>query len=318
MVTNEQLITDITEAVHVLQEVQLSVVDAAERLGAPMIGATADEAGARGAVPKPAAGDHVKYLRGDGTWQLPYIHPATPGNRHIPAGGSSGQILKWSDNGSAVWGDLTVNTIGAAAATHTHSASDITGGSLSADRIPNLNASKITAGTLGVDRIPSLDASKITTGTLNAARIPSLDASKITSGTISIDRLPAGALERLVVVSNQAARFALTTSQVQLGDTVKQTDTGVMYYVKDTTKLNSAAGYEEYTAGAATSVPWSGVTGKPSSFTPASHTHGNITNAGAIGTTSGVPIITGTNGVLQVGSFGTAAGSVRTSFPTCA
>jgi hypothetical protein len=38
------------------------------------------------------------------------------------------------------------------------------------------------------------------------------------------------------------------------------------------------------------------------------HTHGNITNAGAIGTTSGVPIITGTNGVLQAGQFGMVAG----------
>jgi hypothetical protein len=45
------------------------------------------------------------------------------------------------------------------------------------------------------------------------------------------------------------------------------------------------------------------------SRTPSSHTHGNITNAGAIGTTSGVPLITGTSGVLQAGSFGTAAGT---------
>lgn len=43
--------------------------------------------------------------------------------------------------------------------------------------------------------------------------------------------------------------------------------------------------------------------------TPLSHTHGNITNAGAIGSTSGLPIITGTSGVLQVGSFGTTGGT---------
>lgn len=45
------------------------------------------------------------------------------------------------------------------------------------------------------------------------------------------------------------------------------------------------------------------------SRTPTAHTHGNLTNAGAIGTTSGVPIITGTSGVLQAGSFGTTAGT---------
>ena len=39
------------------------------------------------------------------------------------------------------------------------------------------------------------------------------------------------------------------------------------------------------------------------------HAHGNITSAGAIGTTSSVPIITGASGVLQAGSFGTTAGT---------
>lgn len=33
-----------------------------------------------------------------------YVHPTTAGNKHIPAGGSSGQILKWSASGTAVWG----------------------------------------------------------------------------------------------------------------------------------------------------------------------------------------------------------------------
>ena len=37
-----------------------------------------------------------------------------------------------------------------------------------------------------------------------------------------------------------------------------------------------------------------------------SHTHGNLTNAGAIGATASLPVITGTSGVLQAGSFGTA------------
>lgn len=33
-----------------------------------------------------------------------YTHPTTAGNKHIPAGGSSGQILRWSADGTAVWG----------------------------------------------------------------------------------------------------------------------------------------------------------------------------------------------------------------------
>jgi hypothetical protein len=43
--------------------------------------------------------------------------------------------------------------------------------------------------------------------------------------------------------------------------------------------------------------------------TPTSHVHGNITNAGAIGSTATLPIITTTSGVLTTGTFGTAAGS---------
>lgn len=98
--------------------------------------------------------------------------------------------------------------------------------------------------------------------------LANFDASKIASGTISIDRLPKAALERMVVVANDTARFALTTATAQSGDTVKVTSTGKMYLIKDESKLNSEDGYEPYTAGQASSVPWSGVTGKPSTFTP--------------------------------------------------
>lgn len=98
--------------------------------------------------------------------------------------------------------------------------------------------------------------------------LANFDASKIASGTISIDRLPKAALERLVVVADDTARFALTTATVQSGDTVKVTSTGKMYLIKDESKLNNEDGYEPYTASQASSVPWSGVTGKPSTFTP--------------------------------------------------
>ena len=102
--------------------------------------------------------------------------------------------------------------------------------------------------------------------------ITSLNASKL-FGTVDIARLPQGALERLVIVADDTARFKLTTANVQLGDTIKVTKTEKMYYVVDESKLSSEAGYSVYTAGTATSVPWSGVTGKPSSYPPSSHNH---------------------------------------------
>jgi hypothetical protein len=43
--------------------------------------------------------------------------------------------------------------------------------------------------------------------------------------------------------------------------------------------------------------------------TPTSHAHGNISNAGAIGATANLPVITTTSGVLTTGTFGTSASS---------
>jgi hypothetical protein len=43
--------------------------------------------------------------------------------------------------------------------------------------------------------------------------------------------------------------------------------------------------------------------------TPTSHTHGNISNSGAVGTTANLPLKTGTNGVVEAGAFGTSAGT---------
>ena len=42
----------------------------------------------------------------------------------------------------------------------------------------------------------------------------------------------------------------------------------------------------DVTASEAESVPWSGVTDKPSTFPPSSHTHGNLTNDGKLSTAS--------------------------------
>lgn len=40
----------------------------------------------------------------DGTDTTVYTHPTTAGNKHIPTGGSNGQVLKYSASGTATWG----------------------------------------------------------------------------------------------------------------------------------------------------------------------------------------------------------------------
>lgn len=145
---------------------------------------------------------------------------------------------------------------------------DLTKYALKTDNAPTatkLQAARIIALSGAVTGSVSSDfGSNVTISTTLA----NFDASKIASGTISIDRLPKAALERLIVVADDTDRFALTTATAQSGDTVKVTSTGKMYLIKDESKLNSEDGYEPYTASQASSVPWSGVTGKPSTFTP--------------------------------------------------
>src|SRR5574344_2432048 len=62
-----------------------------------------------------------------------------------------------------------------------------------------------------------------------------------------------------------------------------------------------------YTLTTQDTVDWSGVINKPTTFTPSSHTHGQITNDGMIGTAANKPLITTTGGVVTTGSFGTVA-----------
>lgn len=52
----------------------------------------------------------VTKLNGIATNANNYTHPATSGNKHIPSGGSSGQILRWSSDGTAVWGNEISDT----------------------------------------------------------------------------------------------------------------------------------------------------------------------------------------------------------------
>ena len=106
-----------------------------------------------------------------------------------------------------------------------------------------------------------------------------IPASKIT-GVLSLSNIPAGALERLVPVTDDTARFKLTKDTAQNGDVIKVTATGKMYFVKDDTKLSTEDGYEVFVAGTAAAVAWANVTGKPTAFTPAAHTQAISTITG--------------------------------------
>lgn len=71
-------------------------------------------------------------------------------------------------------------------------------------------------------------------------------------GLIPINEIPPAAIERMVTVANDTARYALTTDDVENGDTVYVNATKTMYMVVDDTHLSTDAGYLEYSAGIAT------------------------------------------------------------------
>lgn len=90
--------------------------------------------------------------------------------------------------------------------------------------------------------------------------ITSISASKIT-GTINIDNLPTGALERMFVVEDETAAMSAT---VEEGDVVQVTgNDNKMYFCVRSGATTFSEKFMEFTAGTATSVAWSGITGKP-------------------------------------------------------
>ena len=131
-----------------------------------------------------------------------------------------------------------------------------------------LNKIKVNNSTVNSTNLNIVGSGGITvsnnsgTITISSETAPtSFDASAITSGTISLERLPKGALERLFIVSseNDAMR-----ADCQEGDTVQVTgNDNKMYFCVNGSATTFANKFREYTAGAATSVPWSGVTGRP-------------------------------------------------------
>lgn len=76
----------------------------------------------------------------DGTETTVYTHPTSAGNKHIPAGGSTGQILKYSAAGTAVWANDNDTTYTFAEGTTDYSFSVTpSGGTASTIKVHGLN-----------------------------------------------------------------------------------------------------------------------------------------------------------------------------------
>lgn len=145
--------------------------------------------------------------------------------------------------------------------------------------------------------LANIDASKITSGTINADRLPEIPISKI----------PAAAMERLYVVESQSAAMSLT---IQEGDVVQIGSGGPMYFCVSESASTFATKFKVFTAGAATSVPWSGVTNAPTKLSQFTNDSGFTTNKGTV-TSVAMSVPTG----LSIsGSPITASGTLALSY----
>jgi hypothetical protein len=243
----------------------------------------------------------------------------------VPVGGTTGQVLRkasgtdydteWSSSGGGSVdlsspdpiGDVTPNTgafttlsaTGTATLPHIH-------GSLAGNlylHVKNVSGGQLTRGTpvyivgnVGdTDRVEVAaadfdDATKMpAVGLLEQTLANNGSGDAIILGELDEANTNAYTINQELFVGNNGTLTATrpTTGQVQSAGVVARvnSNTGVIV------------------------VNMQGQRSPNETFAAASHSHGNLTNSGAVGTTANLPLKTGTNGVVEAGSFGTSAGS---------
>lgn len=172
---------------------------------------------------------------------------------------------------------------------------------IQSDASGNLQVSGVTSTELGylsgvTSALQTQLNNKVNTSSVGAANgVAGLNA----SGYVPLANMDPSVIERMVVVANQAARFALTTATVQNGDTVLQNDTQTMYYVIDQTNLGNASGYNVYSAG--TSVNFTGALSGEVTGTQTTTVVGNAAVIAKVltGFTSGAGILSASDSILQ-------------------
>lgn len=120
-----------------------------------------------------------------------YVHPTTSGNKHIPSGGSSGQILRWSADGTAVWGDdnnttysdATQSTAGLMSATDKTKLDNIASNANNYT-LPNASAS-VRGGVLMAGAVADTTVDGTETATTVATTLNSLLAALRTAGVLT-------------------------------------------------------------------------------------------------------------------------------------
>ena len=159
----------------------------------------------------------------------------------------------------------------------------------------------VDASTVGKNALKAIDAASFRT--------------VIGVGTSSFDGTFSSLSGKPTTLSGYGITDAITSAAVSAGYQPIDADLTAIAALTTTTFGRSLltqadAAAARSTLGAGTSSfdgAYSSLSGTPSTFAPSSHVHGNISNAGAIGSTANLPLITTTSGVITVGAFGTSA-----------
>lgn len=145
----------------------------------------------------------------------------------------------------------------------------------------------------------------------NAARMPAIGImDSNVAANANGHMVIAGAITEINTSSYQMNQEVFVSS---LGGITNSSPTSNSQVVGRVERVNTNNGAIVVSINAIRNNSWNNITDKPASFTPSSHSHGNITNSGTIGTTADLVVTTTTGGALTVVSrFGIDS---RTSFP---
>lgn len=204
------------------------------------------------------------YLDGNTLPYTPLTPGSWPGGTTTISGALDYLITQVGGGGGGGSGTVTEVSIGNLSPLFTTNVTDATTEPSIAFTLSNQSANQVFAGpTSGGSAAPAFRS-------LVANDIPSgIDASKITTGILDIARIPAAAIERVFIYTGGATlpeNAGLNITQVQNGDIVKMNSTGIMYVIANDAALNNAASFVGFNAGVAASVPWAGITGKPTFY----------------------------------------------------